>query len=51
VNGADLTLHAAGLSAKSEAEAWQLHDDLVATDPSLRGHLQVMSSYELSEAA
>jgi hypothetical protein len=51
VNGADLTLYAAGLSAKSEAEAWQLHDDLVATDPSLSGRLQVMSSYELSEAA
>jgi hypothetical protein len=51
VNGADLTLHAAGLSAKSEAEAWQLHDELVAADPSLRGNLQVMSSYELSEAA
>jgi hypothetical protein len=51
VNGADLTLYAAGSSAKSEAEARQLHDDLVAADPSLRGRLQVMSSYELGEAA
>ncbi|PYI72999.1 MAG: hypothetical protein DMF02_02170 [Verrucomicrobia bacterium] len=51
VNGTDLTLHGEGLSAKSEAEAWQLHDELVAEDPSLQGRLQVMSSYELSEAA
>ena len=51
VNGADLTLHGEGLSAKSEAEAWQLHDELVAADPSLQGRLQIMSSYELSEAA
>src|SRR5204863_9086431 len=51
VNGTDLTLHGEGLSAKSEAEAWQLHDELVAEDPSLQGRLRVMSSYELSEAA
>jgi len=51
VNGADLALYGEGLSAKSEAEAWQLHDELVVADPSLQGRLQVMSSYELSEAA
>ena len=51
VNGNDLSLHAPGLTAKTSAEAWQLHDDLVATNPELRGHLQVLSSYELSDAA
>jgi hypothetical protein len=51
VNGSDLGLHAPGLTAKTSTEAWQLHDELVAANPSLRGQLQVMSSYELSEAA
>jgi len=51
VNGNDLSLHAPGLTAKTSAEAWQLHDDLVATNPELRGRLQVLSSYELSDAA
>jgi hypothetical protein len=51
VNGDDLSLHAPGLTAKTSAEAWQLHDGLVGANPELQGRLQVMSSYELSEAA
>jgi hypothetical protein len=42
---------AAGATARTSAEASQLLDELVAADPSLRGRLQVMSSYELDAAA
>ena len=51
VNQSDLAVHAPGASAKTETEAWQLYDELVGANPSLRGRLQVMSSYELSDAA
>jgi hypothetical protein len=48
VNMSDLNLHAPNLVAKTETEAYQLHDQLLAADPSLRGKVQVLSSYELN---
>jgi len=51
VNQSDLAMAGPGLSAKTSTEAWQLHDELVAANPSLSGRLQVMSTYELSDAA
>jgi hypothetical protein len=48
VNTRDLSVHAPGLVAKSALEAYQLHDQLLANDPSLRGKVQVLSSYELN---
>jgi hypothetical protein len=51
VNQSDLSMYAASATARTSAEAAQLLDELVAANPSLRGRLQVMSSYELGAAA
>jgi hypothetical protein len=51
VNQSDLSLFAPDATAQTSAEASQLLDELVAANPSLRGRLQVMSSYELDAAA
>jgi hypothetical protein len=48
VNQSDLALHAPGLVAKTETEARQLYQELIAADPSLRGQVQVISSLELN---
>lgn len=47
VNASDLTLHAQNMTAKTSAEAYQLHDQLIAGDPSLKGKVMVVSSHEL----
>jgi hypothetical protein len=47
VNASDLTLHSAGLVAKTSTEAYAMQDQLVAVDPSLRGKVLVVSSHEL----
>ena len=48
VNVSDLTLSGPNTTAKTAAEAYQLHDELVAKDPSLKGRLLVVSSHELN---
>jgi hypothetical protein len=48
VNLSDLEPHAPGLVAKTETEARQLYRELIATNPGLRGQIQVMSSHELN---
>lgn len=48
VNSGDLTLHAPGMVAKTSTEAYQLHDQLLAADPSLKGKVLVISSHELN---
>ena len=46
VSVTDLSPHE-GLTAKSMAEATALLDDLVRTDPTLRGQVQVAAAHEL----
>jgi hypothetical protein len=41
----------AGLSARTMAEATALHDALVASDPTLRGKMQVVAAHEVEPAA
>lgn len=48
VNTSDLTLHSSGMTAKTSTEAYQLHDQLLAGDPSLKGKVMVVSSHELN---
>jgi hypothetical protein len=48
VRSEDLAAPAANLVAMTEAEAFQLHDDFVGLNPSLRGTLQVLASHELN---
>ena len=48
VNASDLSLHAPDMVAKTSTEAYQLHDQLVAADPSLKGKVLVVSSHELN---
>ena len=48
VNASDLALHAPGMVAKTSTEAYFLHDQLVAGDPSLKGKVLVVSSHELN---
>jgi hypothetical protein len=48
VNVSDLELHAPNMTAKTSAEAYQLHDQLIANDPSLKGRVMVVSSHELN---
>ena len=48
VNANDLSLHAPGMAAKTETEAYALHDQLLASSPSLRGRVLVVSSHELN---
>lgn len=47
VNASDLGLHAPNMVAKTSTEAYQLHDQLIAGDPSLKGKVMVVSSHEL----
>ena len=48
VNTSDLGLHAPELVAKTATEAYQLYDQLLTSNPSLSGKVQVLSSYELN---
>ncbi len=48
VNSNDLALHSPNMVAKTSAEAYQLHDQLIANDPSLKGRVMVVSSHELN---
>jgi hypothetical protein len=48
VNTSDLALHAPNMTAKTSAEAYYLHDQLIASDPSLKGRVMVVSSHELN---
>ena len=48
VNTSDLALHAPNMTAKTSAEAYYLHDQLIANDPSLKGRVMVVSSHELN---
>lgn len=48
VNSSDLSLHAADMVAATSTEAYMLHDQLLAGDPSLRGKVMVASSHELN---
>ncbi|MFD3458312.1 DUF6603 domain-containing protein [Nocardia fluminea] len=41
----------AGLKAQTMAEAAAMHDELVASDPALRGRVQVVAAHELAGAA
>jgi hypothetical protein len=47
VNVSNLEPHAAGLTAKTEAEAYMMYNDLVKNNPSLKGNIQVVSQFEL----
>ena len=52
VVGVPTSLHIAGLKARSTvAEAVAMHDELVASDPTLKGHVQVVAAHELAGAA
>ena len=48
VNASDLTPHASGMTAKTSTEAWLMHDQLIAANPSLAGKVMVVSAYELN---
>jgi len=48
VNASDLSPHASGMTAKTSTEAWLMHDQLIAANPSLAGKVMVVSAYELS---
>jgi hypothetical protein len=48
VNASDLSLHAPDMVARTSTEAYMLHDQLVAGDPSLRGKVMVVASHELN---
>lgn len=48
VNAADLSVHAPGMTAKTATEAYQLHDQLLQSDPTLKGKVLVVSSHELN---
>ncbi len=48
VNTSDLGLHAPELVAKTATEAYQLYDQLLTSNPSLSGKVQVLSGYELN---
>lgn len=47
VNTRDLALYGPNMVATTSTEAYMLHDQLLAADPSLRGHVMVVSSHEL----
>lgn len=47
VNASDLSVHA-GMTAKTQTEAYAMHDALVAANPSLQGKVLVVASHELS---
>jgi hypothetical protein len=48
VNTSDMQLHTGTSAVASEAEAYMLHDTLIAQDPSLKDSLQVVSNFELN---
>jgi hypothetical protein len=47
VNASDLSLHAAGMVAKTSTEAYAMQSQILAADPSLQGKVLVVSSHEL----
>ncbi len=47
VNASDLSLVSGAAVAATSTEAYALHDQLVAADPSLRGKVMVLASHEL----
>lgn len=47
VNTADLALHAPGMTAATEAEAYALHAAAVQRNPALQGAIQVVSNFEV----
>lgn len=47
VNASDLSVHA-GMTAKTQTEAYAMHDALVAANPALQGKVLVVASHELS---
>ncbi len=49
-NVSDMKLHDAGLIAGSQAEAYQMYNNLVSNNPGLKDKVQVLSTYEMSEA-
>jgi hypothetical protein len=50
VKVSDLSPAGENASAATQAEAWALHDHLVAADPALAGTLQVVADHELAAA-
>ncbi len=48
VNTSDLSLHAPDMVATTSTEAYMLHDQLLAGDPSLKGKVMVVASHELN---
>ena len=48
VNTADLALHAPGMSATTEAEAYALHASALQKNPALAGAIQVVSNFEVA---
>lgn len=48
VNVSDMQMHGGTAVVTSETEAYQLHDTLVAQNPSLKGSIQVVSNFELN---
>jgi len=47
VKVSDLSLAVSGATARTQAEAYALHDELVREDPSLAGAVQVVAAHEL----
>jgi hypothetical protein len=47
VNVDTLGLHAQGLTASTEAEAYHMYNDLIRKDTSLKGSIQVVSQFEV----
>ncbi len=47
VNVSNMELHRSDLSAATEAQAYQMFNEIIAQDPSLRGKVQVVSQYEM----
>lgn len=47
VNTANLALHAPGMTASTEAEAYALHAAAVQRNPALQGAIQVVSNFEV----
>jgi hypothetical protein len=48
VNSSNLALHAPNMVAKTSTEAYLMQDQLLASDPSLKGKVLVVSSHELN---
>jgi hypothetical protein len=48
VNVSDMQLHAEGMTAGSEAEAYYMQEDLIRKNPSLKNKIQVVSQFEMN---